>query len=131
MFCPEDGGPYVIKPRFFAGEASWREAHEKDGFFLERVPPAGVRLRGRIDGVAYTLVRVPGAPDRFEDDAVACELDPETGKVTGARAFFRARPGHVLPTWRYLAMRALLQGLLAAGATTPPGAVFAAQGLES
>ena len=125
VFCPEDGGPYVIKPRFFAGEASYREAPEHDGFYLERVLPDGVKLRGRIDGVEHTLVQVPGAPDRFEDDAVACELDPETGKVLRARPFFRAKPGHLLPTWRYLAMRALLAGVLEAGATTHVGALLA------
>ena len=31
VFCPEDGGPYVIKPRFFANEASYREAASQDG----------------------------------------------------------------------------------------------------
>ncbi len=128
VFCPEDGGPYVIKPRFFSGEASYREAASHDGFTLQRLAlPGGLRLRGRIEGVEHTLVRTPGAPDRFEDDAVACEVDPATGKVVAARAFFRAAPGHVLPTWRYLAMRALLEGVLAAGAVNPVGAQLAAQ----
>ena len=72
------------------------------------------------------MVRIPGAPDRFEDDGIAVELDPESGKVLGARPFFRAKPGHELLTWRYLAMRALLEGLLEAGATNPVGAAHAA-----
>jgi len=126
VFCPEDGGPYVVKPRFFSGEASYREAPEHDGFYLERVLPAGERLRGRIEGSEYTLVREPGKPDRFEDDALAVELDPETGRVLTARPFFRAAAGHTLPTWRYLAMRALLVGVLEAGATTYVGALHAA-----
>jgi putative selenate reductase len=124
--CPEDGGPFVVKPRFFTHEASWREASKLDGFYVERVLPAGLRMRGRIDGVEHTLVRVPGAPDRFEDDAVACELDPTTGKVVAARAFYRAKAGHTLHTWRYLAMRALLAGVLDQGATTPVGALLTA-----
>ena len=127
VFCPETGGPYKIKPRFFSGEASYREAPEHDGFYLEHVLPAGgVRLRGRIDGVEHTLVRSPGAPDRFEDDGVALELDPESGKVIGARPFFRAQPGHELHTWRYLAMRALLRGVLGEGSTNPVAAAHAA-----
>jgi putative selenate reductase len=125
VFCPEDGGPYVIKPRFFGGEASYREGKHLDGFYLERVLPGGSRLRGRIDGVEHTLVCVPGAPDRFEDDGVAAELDPETGRVVSARPFFRAQAGHTLETWRYLAMRALLRGILDAGAITPVGALHA------
>ena len=126
VFCPESGGPYVLKPRFFGSEGSYREAPSHDGFYLEHVQPKGARLRGRIEGVEHTLVRVPGAPDRFEDDGVAAELDPDTGKVLGARPFFRTKPGHELLTWRYLAMRALLEGLLEAGATNPVGAAHAA-----
>ena len=126
VFCPEDGGPYVIKPRFFSGEASYREAPNHDGFFLERVLPDGWRMRGRVEGREFTLVRVPGQPDRFEDDGLSLELDAETGKVKDARPFFRAKPGHVLPTWPYLAMRALLQAVLDAGAVTPVGALAAA-----
>lgn len=131
VFCPEDGGPYVLKPRFFSGDASYREAGGHDGFYVERVLPRGLRMRGRIDGVEHTLVRVPGAPDRFEDDGVACEVDPATGRVVEARPFFRAKPGHVLHTWRYLAMRALLQGVLDQGATTPVGALLAASAPEA
>lgn len=131
VFCPEDGGPYRVKPRFFSHDGSYREALAHDGFYLERVLPRGVRMRGRIDGIEHTLVRVPGAPDRFEDDGVAAELDPATGRVVTARAFFKAKPGHALPTWRYLAMRALLQGVLDQGATTPVGALLAAVDLTA
>jgi hypothetical protein len=56
---------------------------------------------------------------------VAAELDPETGRVVSARPFFRAQAGHTLETWRYLAMRALLRGILDAGAITPVGALHA------
>lgn len=127
VFCPESGGPYIVKPRFFGGEGSYREAPEHDGFYLEHVHPGGARLRGRIEGVEHTLVRTPGAPDRFEDDGVAVEIDPETGRVLSARPFFRAKVGHELLTWRYLAMRTLLEGLLEGGATNPVGAAHAAR----
>lgn len=128
VFCPEDGGPYVLKPRFFAGEASYRESPTHDGFFLERLVPDGVRMRGRIDGIEHTLVRSPGSLDRFEDDGIAVEIDPETATVASARAFFRAKPGHTLETWRYLAMRELLRGVLDGGAVNPIGAAYVAAG---
>ncbi|MGE0713715.1 MAG: glutamate synthase [Planctomycetota bacterium] len=132
VFCPEDGGPYKIKPRFFGDEASYREAPQHDGFYLEHLLPAvpgeppAVRMRGRLEGVEHTLVRSAGAPDRFEDDGLALELDPESGQVRNARPFFRAKPGHELPTWRYLAMRALLEGVLRDGAVNPVAAAHAA-----
>jgi putative selenate reductase len=134
VFCPEDGGPYKIKPRFFMNEATYREASHLDGFYLEHlvgaVPaaPAAVRITGRIEGREFTLVRSEGAPDRFEDDSLSVELDPETGKVTGSRPFFRAKPGHELPTWCYLAMRALLEGVLKEGPVNPVAAAHLSRG---
>jgi putative selenate reductase len=124
VFCPEDGGPYVLKPRFFGSLGSYLEARRLDGFFLERLATGGIKMVGRIEGKEHALVREEGEPDRFEDDGVACELDPKTGALVSARPFFRAAPGHALPLWRYAAMRALLEGILAAGATTPPGALL-------
>jgi putative selenate reductase len=128
VFCPEDGGPYVVKPRFFASRSSYLEGRRLDGFVLERLAQGGVKMTGRIEGKEHVLVRAPGEPDRFEDDGVAVELDAESGRVLSARPFFRAAPGHALPLWRYLAMRALLEGVLALGATTPVGAVLSAPG---
>ena len=36
VFCPEDGGPYVLKPRFFGSEERWRDPAAGDGFYLDR-----------------------------------------------------------------------------------------------
>ena len=36
IFCPEDGGPYVLNPRFFGSRESFREFSNHDGFFIER-----------------------------------------------------------------------------------------------
>src|SRR5262249_39410084 len=35
-FCPEDGGPYVEKPRFFGSLDSWKTIKDRDGFFVLR-----------------------------------------------------------------------------------------------
>jgi putative selenate reductase len=52
VFCPEDGGPYHVKPRFFGSEDTWLAAAPADGFCLERI---GVRdvMRARIGGDEY------------------------------------------------------------------------------
>lgn len=66
IFCPEDGGPYVVKPRFFGSEVVWRESAELDGFLVERVS-SGERVLGRFEGVEYVL-EVVGSDYRFRGE---------------------------------------------------------------
>jgi putative selenate reductase len=54
VFCPEDGGPYKVKPRFFGREASWREFSTLDGVYLERRGGRDMAL-GRFGGVELRL----------------------------------------------------------------------------
>ncbi|OGS01896.1 MAG: hypothetical protein A2V88_12980 [Elusimicrobia bacterium RBG_16_66_12] len=55
VFCPEDGGPYVIKPRFFGTRRSWEQTKDRDGFALER--EGGVEtVHGRFSGREYSLI---------------------------------------------------------------------------
>jgi len=56
IFCPEDGGPYILKPRFFGSEAQWRRWKEYDGFYLERVGE-GERVLGRFEGQEFLCER--------------------------------------------------------------------------
>ncbi len=50
VFCPEDGGPYVLKPRFFGSRETWAAATKLDGFYV--APDA---IHGRFAGREYTL----------------------------------------------------------------------------
>jgi putative selenate reductase len=54
VFCPEDGGPYVMKPRFFRRLEDWREPPRLDGFHLERQGERQI-VSGRFDGREYQL----------------------------------------------------------------------------
>ena len=36
IFCPEDGGPYVLKPRFFGSRQSFLQFSGHEGFYIER-----------------------------------------------------------------------------------------------
>jgi putative selenate reductase len=58
VFCPEDGGPYIVKPRFFGTRAFWAENKERDGFFIE-----GEAVFGRFSGREYSLTLRGGAAD--------------------------------------------------------------------
>ncbi|NNF07118.1 MAG: glutamate synthase, partial [Candidatus Eisenbacteria bacterium] len=55
IFCPEDGGPYVVKPRFFGSVASWNELQTHDGFFIERTSE-GERILGRFQSREFELI---------------------------------------------------------------------------
>ena len=41
VFCPEDGGPYVVKPRFFGSEETFARFATHDGFFASKTEVLG------------------------------------------------------------------------------------------
>jgi putative selenate reductase len=59
VFCPEDGGPYVVKPRFFGSLESFRAADPADGILVRRGENAVV-VYGRFDGHTMRLERRAG-----------------------------------------------------------------------
>lgn len=62
VFCPEDGGPYVVKPRFFGTRGLWERTKDRDGFFLERAGGAETAA-GRFSGKEYALSLRGGEAD--------------------------------------------------------------------
>ncbi|HED54860.1 MAG TPA: glutamate synthase [Phycisphaerales bacterium] len=54
VFCPEDGGPYVIKPRFFGSIESFHESSQLDGFVITHNAQR-IEALGRIDGRVFSL----------------------------------------------------------------------------
>lgn len=55
VFCPEDGGPYLLKPRVFGSAWAWRAAAPLDGFHISS-------LAGR----EHVLARFGGQPYRLD-----------------------------------------------------------------
>jgi putative selenate reductase len=47
VFCPEDGGPYIEKPRLFGSLEAWTALRERDGFFARGADAHAV---GRASG---------------------------------------------------------------------------------
>ena len=83
VFCPEDGGPYVMKPRFFGSRDAWQSAAERDGFHLARSEEKET-VDGRFSGQEFRLV-VVGDEARYSGPGFDVELaltDPE-GTVRG------------------------------------------------
>ncbi len=54
VFCPEDGGPYVLKPRFFGSEESFARFATHDGFHVAR-GAGGDTVLARFEGKALRL----------------------------------------------------------------------------
>jgi putative selenate reductase len=54
VFCPEDGGPYVLKPRVFVSRERWATPPLRDGFYLERGDGQDTVL-GRFEGQEYGM----------------------------------------------------------------------------
>jgi putative selenate reductase len=87
VFCPEDGGPYVVKPRFFGSEQAWRQAEGLDGFFVSRDGDEE-NVFGRFEGQEYRwtvgperaryrtastdLTLAGGNPNQAEGDGPEC-----------------------------------------------------------
>ena len=80
IFCPEDGGPYVVKPRFFGRESDWRESKDLDGFFLER-RAAGDRVLGRFDGRECEL-QVTAGRTRYRGQGFEVAFENATPEAT-------------------------------------------------
>lgn len=80
VFCPEDGGPYVLKPRFFRTFDDWCELKTHDGFHLTTAGDAYV-LYGRIDRREYRYDSRDGVfhGDGFRVAADDSVLDADPG----------------------------------------------------
>jgi len=106
IFCPEDGGPYVIKPRFFGSAEDWTGMANLDGFHLD-----GDTIRGRFDGNGFTLELGDGearyAGDGFE---VRFDVDDIGGTIYGTAST-------VVDLTYFHIMRMVRESILADGAT--------------
>jgi putative selenate reductase len=73
VMCPEDGGPYVVKPRFFGSVEAWGAAPTRDGFALERTDE-GIRMHGRFGDRTF-VVESGGGPLRYRGAGFDLRLD--------------------------------------------------------
>lgn len=110
VFCPEDGGPYVEKPRFFGSFSSFRHAKNLSGFYLE-IGRNSSTLAGRFKDREFELSWDPGL-DRyfFSSSTVAIETDASTHEIRRA-SLLNAKTG-VIDMQYYHAMSVLLKGML-------------------
>ncbi len=131
VFCPEDGGPFVEKPRFFSCEETYRATASYDGYWIERADGAWT-IRGRIGGREFWL-RVEGDPARsgapledsgggiavavvptarFGDGVVDALVELESGRPVSLQVALDAPPAHSLSLRPFFVLRTLLRGVL-------------------
>jgi len=57
IFCPEDGGPFVLKPRFFGSLESFQSFTNHDGFYIEdgSTERCATMVFARFDGKEYRV----------------------------------------------------------------------------
>ncbi len=112
VFCPEDGGPFNEKPRFFGSLESYRRYAGRNGFYLET---DGTRrtIHGTVDGKAYRVELDPAAGRARYDDGVAeVEVALEDNRVVAAR--FKEQGGtwlHRIEMRPFLTMRYLAEAV--------------------
>jgi putative selenate reductase len=111
VFCPEHGGPYIKKPRFFSSRESWERFDGRDGFFIEKTDDATI-LHGKIEDNIYSL-RIDAKCNHahFIDEAVVVHLELPSLKVIDVENFEPQMIGHVLDMGDCYRMLALLQGV--------------------
>jgi putative selenate reductase len=111
VFCPEDGGPYLLKPLVFGSAAAWERARPRDGFFVAREDGHEVVLgrfrtrEFRLDVLEHEVrYRGEGFDVSFDED------DPE-GTIRG-----EAARGVEVELTYYQIMHALARALYATDA---------------
>ena len=124
VFCPEDGGPYIEKPRFFGSLEAWKALAARDGFFAERVDTIDA-IWGRIRGVDYHL-EVDRNLDRglFTDGVLQVEVRHSERRVLAASAREGATEGRLLDFSAYLNMALAVDGVLDARKANPVNAPY-------
>jgi putative selenate reductase len=81
VFCPEDGGPYIEKPRFFGSLETYRKYAGRNGFYID-FNGDRTTIYGAIAGASYQLRLNPRADIAwFEDSGASVEIRPSSGKV--------------------------------------------------
>ena len=125
-FCPEDGGPYLEKPRFFGSLDAWHALRGRDGFYVAR-DARELRVWARLGRREYAL-EVDRSTGRglFTDGAVRLEVDHRRHRVLSAAAMPGAAEGHELDGWAYLATAVAVDGVLDPARTNPVNAAQAA-----
>jgi len=112
VFCPEDGGPYIEKPRFFGSLETYRKYAGRNGFYIA-FEGDQTTICGTIAGAPYRLSLNPLA-DRawFSNGDAEVEIQPSRDEVVS----WKLKPeisesSYQLDMLRYLQLKLLVESI--------------------
>jgi putative selenate reductase len=116
VFCPEDGGPQIEKPRFFGSLESWRRAAPITGFVLTKEAGAFV-LRGRMTEGDFALTHEPGSAEaQFDAGGAVVVVAWHSHEILSARQRSARAPSPeprvTVDLSSYMTLRLLLEGVV-------------------
>ena len=111
VFCPEDGGPYIEKPRFFSSLETYRKYAGRNGFYIA-FEGDQTTLYGTIAGASYQLSLNPPI-DRawFSDGNAEVEIRPSSGELVSWKLKPAAAAHHILDMLPYLQLKLLVESI--------------------
>jgi putative selenate reductase len=110
VLCPEDGGPYMVKPLFFGSIDAWAASPHRDGFVLHK-SVSGIIIRGRFRG-RIVAMETGDTLVRYSGDGFDLRLNPSEPAATVSGT----ADGPVDVTWLHIMNQILM-------AVTAPQAV--------
>ena len=111
VFCPEDGGPQIEKPRFFGSLESYRKFAGRNGFYLA-LANGGCAIHGTIAGRSYTLSRDPQQQhDLFDDGSAEVRIRISDRAVLGWSMKPGFSPPHTVDMLPYLQLKFLMEAV--------------------
>ncbi len=109
IFCPEDGGPNVEKPRFFSSADSYRKHARANGFYIEALTRT---IYGVVAGKSYVL-RIDPSADRawFETETAEVEIRLSGPEPVAWRPKPRAGPSEIIDMLAYIKLKLLFEAV--------------------
>jgi putative selenate reductase len=112
VFCPEDGGPYIEKPRFFGSLETYRKYAGRNGFYVGFAGDQ-TTIYGTIAGAGFQL-RLNPTTDlaRFEDAGAGVEIRLSSGEIVSWKLKPSVASGcHTLDMRPYLQLKLLAESI--------------------
>ena len=108
-YCPEYGGPFIAKPRFFGSRATYEKFAGYEGFYF----PSPLTMIGRIEGQEFQLAcDVERREYTFRSSKIELKLDQHDQRLASKRIAGTQKSDYI-DMRPYYIMRTLMEGLLA------------------